>query len=175
MLMATGLSFLPAVERNSTQMKFAGRKPMRKAPSGPGVHDLLGERIRDEVGILEPGLIQIHPLGTAEPGKAFLGRVWGWSRVNARDLYVPILLVEYKAWLGEIDGAAIDRKTYMADTITVREKVSDPAFVAVCSPGDGVQAHLTVHCQGSRYLDFEWGRNGAPAALTTNALWKPIL
>lgn len=173
--MASGLSFLTAHERNSTQTKFVGRKPMRREPSGPGVHDLMGERIRNEIGILEPGLIQIHPMGTAEPGKTFLSRLWGWSRVNARDVYVPILLVEFKAKLGEIDGAAIDRKTYMAETITLREGVSDPAFVAVCSPGDGVQAHLTVHCQGSRYLDFEWGRNGSPGALTTNALWKPIL
>lgn len=173
--MATGLSFLTALDRNSTQTAFVGRKPMRREPSGAGVHDLLGERIRNEVGILEPGLIQIQPLGTSEPGKTFLGRVWGWSRVNERDLYNPILLVEFKARLGDIDGGAIDRKTFMADTITLTEGITDPAFVAVCSPGGGVQAHLTLHSQGCRYLDFEWGRNGTPAAATANALWKPLV
>lgn len=171
--MATGLSFLTAVERNSTQSAFVGRKPMRRAPSGPGVHDLLGERIRDEVGFHNPGFIQIAPMGTAEPGKAFLGRLWGWSRIHARDVYAPLLLVEYKAKLGDIDGGAIDRDTYMADTITVLKGVA--SFIEVCSPGDGVQAHLAIYCEESRYIDFEWGRNGAPPALSTNALWKPIL
>ncbi len=172
--MATGLSFLTALVRNSTQQHFADKKPQRKPPEGPGVHDLLGERMVSEIGVAEPGLIQIVPYGTCEPGTTFLMRLWSWSRVEDRDVWDAVLLVEFKARLGDIDAGAIDRKAFKADSITLRDGITDPEFVAVCSPGEGVQAHLNLYVQSGRYLEFDCARNGSPAAVSANALWKPL-
>lgn len=162
--------------RNSEQECFAQKKPQARPPKGAGVHDLLGDQFRIELGADYPEWLQINPYGTAEPGKVFLMRVWGWGKgwVMNREVFNPTLLAQAKVKLGDVSAEAIGSKTFMAGNITLSES-SQQLGAATAFNGDrDTPAHLVVNTLDHRWIEFDWARNGAPPASNVNAFLKPV-
>jgi hypothetical protein len=145
-------------------------------PTGNGVINLTtGE------GVTVPSGVGILPIGTGANNAVVTGmRVYGWKRIRPVPgsspkpaLWIPILLVEVAAVLGNItgvDGTLVPSTYFFADTITI---VTGNANVSneILSPTGDVGGHLLVASKGCRKLQLQVDTGANLTGL--NALYWP--
>lgn len=172
------LNFGQATASDATS--FASRIPTVTEPVASSTRSVI-EWGKKEGGNCLPAC-EILIIGTGVNDAVITGvRVIKWKRKRGTpgtsglaDLWIPIILCEFAAVLGNVTGAAgsvVPTTYFFADTITL---VTGNANISneIISPTGDVIAHATFDTKGAEKLEFTYdlGAN----ATGVNVLWAPV-
>lgn len=157
-----------ALTTSSTATAFTAQIPTTTEPSGTGKFDLTDYMINGRM----PTHIRVFPFGTDAANETFDFRIWGWN-ASEDGVYIPTLLIDVSAILGDIDAAAIATNTKMADTLTVNDGPADNGpWRSVVDAQEELVASVTVSTLGCRYISFDWDSTGTASQ---NAYWLEMV
>lgn len=171
---ATAYQFRKALATDSTATSLAAKAPTTTAPSGDGIHHMFDEGygFSAPLTVCVPDSVVIQPFGTDAADETMLMELWGWNKVYAEDLYLPQLLIQVTATLGNIAEGSTD--TYIADTIAITSNYveADTSRTFNITPANDDAASIEVPIRGCEWIEFSFSRNSSSA--TNNAYWRPV-
>lgn len=173
--MVTAQPWRKALAANSTSTSFTAQIPVATEPSGTGVFNLTA--LDPGVGSAThvPSHIILHPYGTDGNDDTFDMRLWGYNKVAASDLWVPILLLDLSVILGNISGAAVGTGVFMADSLTVNDGGADNGpWSHLVNSAEELGASIITHLKGCQYIKFDWDLAGAQEAVAMNCFWRTM-
>jgi hypothetical protein len=172
--MQTAYPLRRALVTNSTVTTFPGKLPLTAAPSGDGIFDIFDKNLvpRLATDTYMPEQIALIPFGTNNDDETFDMRLWGWSKVQGSDIWIPRLIAQLAIILGDIAANAVGTLHFLANTITVTDGPSDTSLYELITPTAlETAASIILPLGGVQHFEFDFDIG---TAATANCYWRAV-